>query len=112
MENRTNSIREFFSEYEIAEWIKFNLPDLLWVFGFTSVMLIIWNGIRSRIKIFYILLPVFIGLTSEFTQYFYPTFGTFDPKDLVFYSMGFLLSIIILKTINQSKNEKQITTLL
>tara|TARA_R110002033_G_scaffold83225_3_gene134173 strand:- start:169 stop:600 length:432 start_codon:yes stop_codon:yes gene_type:complete len=110
MENETDTIRQYFSEYQLSEWIKYNLPDLLWVFGFTSVMLIIWKGISSKIKIAYVILPLFIGVASEILQYYNPKFGTFDFKDIVFYIIGFISSILILKTINQLKNEKQITT--
>ncbi len=110
MENGIKYIRDLFGNYHLSEWIKFNLPDLLWVFGFTSVMLIIWKEIQSQVKMLYIILPLVIAETSEIVQYFIPTFGTFDFKDIIFYSIGWILSILILKTINQLKNEKQITT--
>jgi hypothetical protein len=110
MDNESNTIREFFAKYYLPEWFKFNLPDLLWVFGFTSVMLIIWESVQSKIKFFYIILPLFIGVASELLQYFIPNFGTFDLTDILFYTIGSLTSILILKTINQSKYEKQITT--
>lgn len=108
MEIESDAIRKFFSDYQISDWIRFNLPDLLWVFGFTSVMLIIWKGVQSKIKLLYIILPLFIGVASELLQYFNPNFGTFDLSDIFFYTFGSLTSILTLKTINQY--EKQITT--
>jgi hypothetical protein len=110
MEKESDTFREFFSDYQLPDWIRFNLPDLLWVFGFTSVMIIIWKGVQSKIKLFYIILPLFIGVASELLQYFIPNFGTFDSIDILFYTFGSLTSILILKTINQSKYEKQVTT--
>ena len=112
LETEANVVRKFFSSYVLSEWTKFNLPDLLWVFSFTSVILIIWKDVKSKIKILYCVTPLFIGITSEVIQYFDKSFGTFDFKDIIFYFIGFILSIIIFKTINQSKNEKQITTLI
>lgn len=100
MDNESNAIREFFINYYLPEWIKFNLPDLLWVFGFTSVMLIIWKNVKSRIKYVYITLPLFIGVTSELLQFFLPNFGTFDLTDILFYTIGSMTSALILKTIN------------
>jgi len=110
LEKETDEIREFFSSFHFSEWIRFNLPDLLWVFSFTYVMLIIWKGVESKTKVFYYILPLFIGIASELLQYFNQNLGTFDIKDIIFYSFGFLLGIIIFKTTNQSNNEKQITT--
>lgn len=112
MEKEADTIREYFSEYQMSEWVIYNLPDLLWVFSFTSVMLIIWKGVHSKFEIAYITLPLFVGVTSEILQYYNPTFGTFDFKDIAFYFIGFLSSILILKTIDQRKNEKQTTTLI
>lgn len=57
IESESDAIREFFSDYQVANWIKFNLPDLLWIFDFTSIMLIIWKDVQSKIKLFYIILP-------------------------------------------------------
>jgi hypothetical protein len=110
LEKLSNKIREFFTEYNFPNWVKYNLPDLLWVFGFTSVMLIIWNGIETRFKSIYIFIPLFIGVMSEFLQYFNPKFGTFDLLDIIFYSLGSVTSILILKTINKRSYEKQIAT--
>lgn len=110
MEKESEKFREFFSVYQLPDWIRFNLPDLLWVFGFTSVMIIIWKSVQSKIKLFYIILPLLIGVASELLQYFIPDFGTFDSIDILFYLLGSLTSILILKTINQSKYEKQVTT--
>lgn len=110
MENLSNEIRSFFVPYYFPDWIRFNLPDLLWVFGFTSVMLIIWKDAASNIKCFYIVLPLIIGIGSEILQCLIPNFGTYDSIDILFYTIGSLASILILKTINQSNYEKQNTS--
>jgi len=110
IENGIKAIREFFKNYKLSEWIKFNLPDLLWVFGFTSVMIIIWRSYKSKTKIFYIALPFLIGISSELIQFYNPKYGTFDFYDIVCYMLGSIMSIIILKNLNQPNNEKQITT--
>lgn len=110
IESGIKTIREFFKNHQVSEWVKFNLPDLLWVFGFTSVMIIIWEGYKSRTKIFYISTPFFIGIASELIQFYKHEYGTFDINDIVCYMLGTIMSIIIITTINQSNNEKQITT--
>ena len=100
MESQSYAIRNLFSDYQLSDWIKFNLPDLLWVFGFTSVMLIIWKDVQSKIKIFYIILPMFIGVVSELVQYINPNFGTFDASDISFYTLGSLTSILMSQSLN------------
>lgn len=84
----------------LPNWVLFNLPDFLWVFGFTSVMVILWGSVKSKFTRIYILMPFSIGVISESIQYYNPNYGTFDPKDLIFYALGVTLSILIVTFIN------------
>jgi VanZ family protein len=108
--NIINNVRNLLLNYDLFDWIKFNLPDYLWVFGFTSGMLILWSEKKSRIKSLYILLPVFMGISSEFLQYFIHSLGTYDVYDVLFYLSGAISSIIISRIINSINNEKQTNT--
>lgn len=91
----TNSIRDEFIHIEYPYWVKYNLPDFLWVFSFTSLMLIIWNAKIVNENISYIIFPAAVGVLSEIGQHFGIINGTFDLMDILFYSLAGLLSTLI-----------------
>ena len=62
-----------------------NLPDGLWVYSFTSVMLIVWQGSVSRDNILYVTIPLILAVVSEVGQFLGLIMGTFDVFDLLFY---------------------------
>lgn len=92
----TNSIRNEFIEIDYPYWIKYNLPDFLWVFSFTSLLLIIWNNKIVIENISYIVFPVFVGILSEIGQLIGLINGTFDIIDILFYFSGGFFSTLIL----------------
>jgi len=100
--------RIIFLEFKVwlPEWLYYSLPDGLWVYSFTSVLLIIWNNEIEKVK-YLLLIPFFSGVLIEVFQALKLFEGTFDFLDLVFSIGGFLLSIF---TINYQfkKNEKSI----
>lgn len=73
------------SVYNLPDWIKYNLPDALWLFSLTSILIIIWKREINKTNFIYVLLPLIIGICWEFGQYLGIIQGTFDIKDLVFY---------------------------
>lgn len=67
----------------IPNWVKFSLPDALWLFSFTYVTLFIWDNKMSKQSIFWIFLAPFIGIFSEAGQLIGIIPGTFDKIDLI-----------------------------
>lgn len=63
-------------------WMIYSLPDALWIFSFTSFMLIIWRQKFSAQSIPWIFIAPTIGLLSEIGQAFHFVRGTFDVTDL------------------------------
>ena len=112
IDNLTNSIRAEFIRIEYPYWVKYNLPDFLWVFSFTSLMLIIWNKKIVSENISYIIFPASVGVLSEIGQLFGIINGTFDLMDILFYSLGGLLSTLIFINAKSNKNEKTSTSLI
>lgn len=108
--NEVELIRNQFSSYQLPNWIIYNLPDLLWVFSFTSLLFIIWNMKINRENITYLVIPMGLGIISEFGQLFSILNGTFDKMDLFFYLFGGLTSIFILRKFKTRNNEKTITS--
>ena len=107
----TNLIRDEFIQIDYPYWIKYNLPDFLWVFSFTSLILIIWDKKIVNENIYYIIFPVSVGILSEIGQLFGLINGTYDLMDILFYSFGGLLSTLIFMNSKSNKNEKTSTSL-
>lgn len=86
---------------KIPNWIIFSLPDALWLFSFTNLMLILWDYNFSRLSIFWIILAPLIGLFSELGQAITIIPGTFDFTDL---TLLLIATILPFSIINKNKS--------
>ena len=95
-------LREYFSPIKswLPSWVYFSLPDGLWVYSFTSIILLIWEGEIN----YWLIIPFTTGILVEVMQGF-SFIGTFDWIDFIFSIFGFFISIII---INKNKNHAQV----
>lgn len=91
------------------EFVKYSLPDGLWLFAFGNALMLfrkyIWNSFKLYIKIF------FVTIIVEVLQIIFEPIGTFDVNDILAYFFAFILSstlsFYIYYKINQrSKYEK------
>ena len=90
--------------FSVPEWVIFSLPDALWLFSFSNIMLILWGYKLSKQSIIWIFAAPIIGLISEFGQAVSVVPGTFDLLDLIFLFFASILPFIIFnKTINYEK---------
>lgn len=90
----------------LPSWIYFSLPDGLWVYSFSSALLILWGEQFSKVK-YWLLIPLLFGVFIEFAQGLKIFPGTFDIMDFTFSIIALALSIIILKPkiqINEGQN--------
>jgi hypothetical protein len=87
----------------LPEWFIYSLPDGLWLLSFNLIMVQIWRN-ESHFFIWFwtILLPI-IAVTSEIGQLLNIVPGTFDPNDILFYSLVIILIIINNKWMNYEK---------
>ena len=67
----------------IPNWVKFSLPDALWLFSFTYIILFLWDFKINRQSAFWIFLAPTVGLFSELGQLLEFIPGTFDKMDLL-----------------------------
>lgn len=75
--------------------ILYSLPDALWVYSFTAVMQYVWFQQQNRYgRMFWIFLPVSLGVGGEIGQLFKIVPGTFDPVDLFAYIAACVLASI------------------
>ena len=90
---------------QFPTWFFNSLPDGLWVYAFTSALLIIWNNNFQEVK-YWLLFPIVLGAGVEIAQGFRLFTGTFDIVDLLFTILGIIISISYFNLIH-IQNEKQ-----
>ncbi len=79
----------------MANWIYFSLADGLWTYAFTSAFLLF--GDRNR---YWLALPFLLSIGVEMLQYLGLFKGTYDPLDLLFCVIGYVLPFIVFKPLN------------
>ncbi len=79
----------------IPIWTYYSLPDGLWMYSFTSSILIYWNNEWQKVKK-WIIIPIINGIFVEILQGFNLFPGTFDILDLIFSIFGITLSVIFI----------------
>ena len=96
----TNVIRDILDPCinNIPNWVKFSLPDGLWVYAFSSSFLIIWNQDFKTVK-YWLLIPLLTFTFIELFQHFKIISGTCDLVDFFICLLAFVLSIINFKLI-------------
>ncbi len=102
-----DSLRNYLFQYKshLPSWLIYSLPDALWVYALISALFIVWGKDFLKLN-FWLIVSLLIAPLFEFLQYFKIFPGTFDTVDLLFYLMGAILSLIIVKH-NLKKNEEQ-----
>ena len=90
------TVRHLIGHSKLPAWTIYSLPDALWLFSFTSFMLIIWRDKFSTQSIFWIFIAPTVGLLSEIGQAFHFVRGTFDATDLALILIASTLPFITL----------------
>lgn len=88
------SIRNNFYHFKasIPQWLYFSIPDALWVYSFTSTILLIESN--WKVLKFWLLVPFVLGPLIEIFQFFKLFPGTFDLLDLLFTCIAFTTSTL------------------
>jgi hypothetical protein len=63
-------------------WMVYSLPDGLWVYALTALMIFLWRDARSPIKLVWLSLGLLLGAGSELGQLARVVPGSFDLVDL------------------------------
>jgi hypothetical protein len=68
----------------VPHWLIYSLPDGLWVYALTSLMILLWRHADSlAIKMFWLSMGLLLGAGSELAQLAGILPGAFDPIDLL-----------------------------
>jgi hypothetical protein len=82
--------------HQIPDAIMYSLPDALWVYAFTSVLVLIWmENLQSKWARSWIALPTLLGVGGEIGQKFGFIPGTFDWNDCAAYLLAGLLGLFL-----------------
>lgn len=97
--NHINNLREAINpiKYYMPNWILYSLPDGLWTYAFTSALIIFGDK-----NIAWLVLPFALSVGIEFLQYLGLFKGTYDPLDMLFCILGYVLSFVIFNRYKRS----------
>jgi hypothetical protein len=89
-------IRNISNRYKIekSDWLIYSLPDGLWMFSFTTVILYIWKNTINRKNILWIIIMPITAFCTEICQKYHLINGTYDVNDIFAYLFGFIISCI------------------
>jgi hypothetical protein len=90
---------------KLPDILIYSIPDALWIFSFTYIMLLLWDFKISKQSIIWILIGPIIGIGSELLQYISIIPGTFDINDLILSTISAILpfSFLTFKKLNNYK---------
>jgi hypothetical protein len=91
---------------QLPEWIVFSLPDGLWSFAYTLVIITIWIDSHSIVKYaWYASIPLLV-LGFKFLQGSGIAAGTFCLNDIIWVIVGLLTGMVTaIITLNKSPHE-------
>ena len=84
---------------QLPNWIKFSLPDGLWIFSYVCLLLLIWSDSELKKSIPWVLIVPAVAILSEIGQLPEIVPGTYDPIDLIFYLLGTITPFLIIKSL-------------
>lgn len=93
--NEIDGLRKLFQGEGIYGWVKYSLPDGLWIFSYMFIIDAIWDRERNAVSILFLWgLPI-VAVLSECFQYFGLLPGVFDWIDMASYMLAIVLFLII-----------------
>jgi hypothetical protein len=109
---RSNSIfnivdKDLIEIWNIPEWIKFNLPDGLWLYSLNSIIILIWEYKSRFALIFWLSFSTSISIIIEFLQLHQIIRGTFDINDIFAYLISIIALILFLIIKNNQLENKR-----
>ena len=97
-------MRNALSYIQLPKWIKYSLPNFLWMMSYLLIIDVVWKGkFNLKSSIWYIGMPA-IAVASEILQAFHLVSGTFDYLDLFSYLMPVIL-FILFKGLSYEKSD-------
>lgn len=90
--NFSLDLTQILMNLHIPNWIIFSLPDGIWIYVLTSTIFVVW---AQKIHLFWLSVPIFLGIGLEIFQLYNLVPGTFDSIDLIFLLSGYALALFL-----------------
>ena len=94
-----DSLREWGGELSLPQWVRYSLPDGLWLLSYLLLVDAIWNKFDRMSCVWYLSMPA-VAFGSELAQMCWGFTGTYDGMDLVCYSAAVVITLIIVYSKN------------
>lgn len=103
---RNSAISE--NAYSIPAWIRFSLPDGLWLLSYEMFVALLWKyDYKNKFYIlFYLFMPLF-AIVCELLQINGVVRGTFDVADIICYIVAAILGLVYCITFRYLLYEKE-----
>ncbi len=88
-------LRESTLARPLPPWVRYSLPDGLWVFAATNALGAVWAGGRDREARWWLFVPLGFALLSEVAQLTNRLSGTFSAGDVIAYITGGMLAALL-----------------
>lgn len=88
------TLRTWGNEIELPQWVRFSLPDGLWLLSYLLLVDAIWNKFDKSSCIWYLIMPC-VAFGSELAQIFWGLTGTADIMDFVCYAGAVAITLLI-----------------
>jgi len=89
------SLRSWGDTFDLPEWVRFSLPDGLWLLSYLLLVDAIWNGFNKVSALWYLIIPG-VAFGSELAQLLWGFTGTYDKMDFVCYGAAVVITILVI----------------
>lgn len=87
--------QEGLGTYDAPDWMRYNLPDMLWMLSLVLMIMIIWDFQVSRQSLSWMGMSLIMALVYECLQITAWVPGVFDLLDLLFILLGALPVLLL-----------------
>jgi hypothetical protein len=92
--DQSQKVFPIFHNVQPPNWIKYNLPDGLWMYAFLSTIFIIWKSQISKHFVAWLLLAIIMSFFLEILQGLHLIPGTYDWFDMLAYAISIFIFIL------------------
>jgi len=94
-----DSLREWGRALSLPQWVRYSLPDGLWLLSYLLLVDAIWNRFDKMSCVWYLIMPA-IAFGSELAQVWWGLTGTADMMDFVCYAGAVVITLIVIYSKN------------
>lgn len=102
-------VQEYLGTYDAPDWIRYNVPDMLWMLSLTLLIMMIWEFQASLKSLLWVTMALVLALAYECLQLMSWIPGVFDQLDLLFILLGALpIFLLFIKSKHEHETSSNI----